>query len=289
MDFKDLNIAIVGLGMEGGSYAIAINHYLQPKSLMAVDINENVLIAAEKLNVIDRGSTQPQEILPHADLVIICIYPSEIAPFIKANQSYFKPNSVVTDAAGVKGPIVNEIVDIIRDDVDFVPGHPMAGNEFRGFLYADKKIFHGNSYLITPTIKNKESSLRLVESMAKRFGCSKVYRTDIETHDAMIAYASQLMHVIAVSVVNNDHFANDISLFSGGSFKSATRVANINPDLWTDAFLLNRSYLINEIDTFHDNMSQFKDALMAEDKETIYQLLEKSRQKMTANINRFDP
>ncbi len=288
MNFSDMNITIVGLGMEGGSYAIAINHYIRPKNLFAIDINENILIAAEKLGVIQKGSTNPKDILPQSDLVIMCIYPSDIIDFIRDHMALFKSGSIITDAAGVKRNIVNEIVKIIRDDLDFVPGHPMAGNEFKGFLYADQKIFHGNSYLITPTIKNKEENIKLVEQMARGFGCSKVYRTDINTHDSMIAYASQLMHVIAVSIVNNDNFSNDIDLFSGGSFKNATRVANINPDLWTDAFMQNSDFLINQITAFNDNMELVKKALIDKDADTIYQFLEKSRLRSNEYVNRFE-
>ncbi|HBH11626.1 MAG: Prephenate dehydrogenase [Clostridiales bacterium 38_11] len=288
MNFSDMNITIVGLGMEGGSYAIAINHYIRPKNLFAIDINENILIAAEKLGVIQKGSTNPKDILPQSDLVIMCIYPSDIIAFIKDHMPLFKSGSIITDAAGVKRNIVNEIVMIIRDDLDFVPGHPMAGNEFKGFLYADQKIFYGNSYLITPTLKNKEESIKLIELMAKRFGCSKVYRTDIDTHDSMIAYASQLMHVIAVSIVNNENFSNDIDLFSGGSFKNATRVANINPDLWTDAFMQNSDNLINQITAFNNNMELMKKALVEKDADTIYQFLEKSRLRSNDYVNKFD-
>ncbi len=288
MNFSDMNITIVGLGMEGGSYAIAINHYIRPKNLFAIDINENILIAAEKLGVIQKGSTNPKDILPQSDLVIMCIYPSDIIDFIRDHMTLFKSGSIITDAAGVKRNIVNEIVNIIRDDLDFVPGHPMAGNEFKGFLYADQKIFHGNSYLITPTTKNKEENIKLVEQMARRFGCSKVYRTDIDTHDSMIAYASQLMHVIAVSIVNNDNFSNDIDLFSGGSFKNATRVANINPDLWTDAFMQNSDFLIDQITAFNDNMELVKKALIDKDSDAIYQFLEKSRLRSNEYVNRFE-
>ena len=288
MNFSDMNITIVGLGMEGGSYAIAINHYIRPKNLFAIDINENILIAAEKLGVIQKGSTNPKDILPQSDLVIMCIYPSDIIDFIRDHMTLFKSGSIITDAAGVKRNIVNEIVNIIRDDLDFVPGHPMAGNEFKGFLYADQKIFHGNSYLITPTTKNKEENIKLVEQMARRFGCSKVYRTDIDTHDSMIAYASQLMHVIAVSIVNNDNFSNDIDLFSGGSFKNATRVANINPDLWTDAFMQNSDFLIDQITAFNDNMELVKKALIDKNSDAIYQFLEKSRLRSNEYVNRFE-
>jgi prephenate dehydrogenase len=274
-----MNITIVGLGMEGGSYAIAAKSYLNPKNLFAVDIDENVLIAAERLKVIDKGFVDPKEALESSDLVIMCIYPSAVISFIKENMGSFKSGAIITDVAGVKRNIVNELVDVMRDDVDFVPGHPMAGNEFRGFLYADKKIFEGNSYLITPTSKNKEKSISVIEEMASKFGCSKVYRTTPDIHDTNIAYASQLMHLIATSIVNSNSYTKDMKNFVGGSFKSATRVANINPDLWTDAFLENKDKLLEQIELFSSNVNLIKDALINEDRNTIHSFFKMSYEK----------
>jgi len=278
MNFNDKNITIVGLGMEGGSFAIAIRDFIKPKNLFAIDIDENILIAAEKLGVISKGSTNPAEILKESDIVVMCIYPSLVIEFMKEHM----------DAAGVKRHIVNELEGIVRDDIDFIPGHPMAGNEFRGFLYADKKIFDGCSYLLTPTKKNREENIVVIEALVKKIGASVVLRTDIDTHDMMIAYASQLIHVIASSIVNSDYYSDDIILFSGGSFKSATRVANINPDLWTDAFLENKDNLIKQIDAFTSNIQKIKDALIDEDADLIHGFLKESFTRTNKHINKFN-
>jgi prephenate dehydrogenase len=288
MNFNDKNITIVGLGMEGGSFAIAIRDFIKPKNLFAIDIDENILIAAEKLGVISKGSTNPAEILKESDIVVMCIYPSLVIEFMKEHMDSFKSGCIVTDAAGVKRHIVNELEGIVRDDIDFIPGHPMAGNEFRGFLYADKKIFDGCSYLLTPTKKNREENIVVIEALVKKIGASVVLRTDIDTHDMMIAYASQLIHVIASSIVNSDYYSDDIILFSGGSFKSATRVANINPDLWTDAFLENKDNLIKQIDAFTSNIQKIKDALIDEDADLIHGFLKESFTRTNKHINKFN-
>jgi len=265
IDFRNMTITIVGLGMEGGSYAIAAKNYLKPKKLFAIDINEDVLIAAEKLKVIDQGFVNPIIPLQASDLVILCVCPSDVIRFVRDNMTYFK--------------------SVIREDIDFVPGHPMAGNEFKGFLYADKKIFEGNSYLITPTSKNKQQSLSLIESMALKFGCSKIYITDPDTHDTKIAYASQLMHLIASSIVNCDSYTDDMKNFVGGSFRSATRVANINPDLWTDAFFENKDKLLEQIDYFMSNITLVKSALIHHDKKVLHSFFEKSYHKSNSHDN----
>jgi prephenate dehydrogenase len=285
IDFRNMTITIVGLGMEGGSYAIAAKNYLKPKKLFAIDINEDVLIAAEKLKVIDQGFVNPIIPLQASDLVILCVYPSDVIRFVRDNMTYFKSGAVLTDAAGVKRKIVDDLSNIIREDIDFVPGHPMAGNEFKGFLYADKKIFEGNSYLITPTSKNKQQSLSLIESMALKFGCSKIYITDPDTHDTKIAYASQLMHLIASSIVNCDSYTDDMKNFVGGSFRSATRVANINPDLWTDAFFENKDKLLEQIDYFMSNITLVKSALIHHDKKVLHSFFEKSYHKSNSHDN----
>lgn len=284
---KDLKITVVGLGMEGGSYAIALRHYINPKNLWGIDIDDNTLIAAEKLGVIDKGFTNPIEPLKNSDLVIMCIYPSGIINFIKENNNYFKQNCVITDVAGVKERLVNDINSFLRDDIDYIAGHPMAGNEYKGFLYASKDIFDGANYLITPSEKNKEENLKLVEEIAYKIGCSNVMRIDHITHDKMIAYASQLIHVIATSIVNNEHFSDDINLFSGGSFKNATRVANINSDLWTDAFIENKKYLIEELEKFENNISLVKDSLINDNREILYNFLQESYVKRNNNRKIF--
>ncbi len=273
--------------MEGGSFAIAIKEFINPKNLFAIDIDENILIAAEKLDVISKGFTDPADVLGESDIVILCIYPSLVIDFVKEHMENFKSGCIITDVAGVKRHIVNELSGIVRDDIDFIPGHPMAGNEFRGFLYADKKIFEGCSYLLTPTEKNKEENLVIIETLVKRIGASVVLRTDIDTHDTMIAYASQLIHVIASSIVNSEYYSDDITLFSGGSFKSATRVANINPDLWTDAFLENKDNLIKQIDAFSSNIQMLKEALIENDADLIHGFLKESFTRSNKHTNKF--
>lgn len=284
---ENLNITIVGLGMEGGSYAIALRHYIKPKNLWGIDIDEDTVIAAEKLGVIDKGYSSIEETLSKSDLVIMCIYPSDIIEFIRKNNNNLKKNCIITDAAGVKEKLVKEINMFLRKDLDYIAGHPMAGNEYKGFLYASKDIFDGANYLITPIEKNKEENILLIEELAYKIGCSNVMRIDYKTHDIMIAYASQLIHVIATSIVNNDHFSDDIVLFSGGSFKNATRVANINSDLWTDAFFENKNYLIKELENFENNISLVRKSLVNNDRKALYNFLQNSYIKRNEHKNVF--
>jgi prephenate dehydrogenase len=288
IDFSNMNITVVGLGMEGGSYAIALRNYLKPNKLWGVDKNSDVIKAAEYLSVIDEGFTNPSFPLKNSDIVILCIYPKQIAAFIEEHNNLFKKGCVVTDVAGVKKNMIEKVEKFIRDDIDYVPGHPMAGNEYKGFLYADKDIFKNTTYLILPREVNSKKSIETVELLAKKIGSSKVYKTDPVTHDEMIAYASQLIHVVAAAIVNNENYSEDIDIFSGGSFKSATRVANINSDLWTDAFFENKENLVKELEHFKDNIEEFINALKNNDEAKIYNLLELSHKKKNEFKNKFN-
>ncbi|HHX70252.1 MAG: prephenate dehydrogenase [Miniphocaeibacter sp.] len=281
---KNMNITIAGLGMEGGSMALAIKEWIKPRKIYGISRTENTIKAAEALEAIDKGSVNPQEILEDTDLLILSMYPSGIVEFLRKNQQFLKPGTVVTDLAGTKKKLVPEILSFLREDLDFIPGHPMAGNEFSGFLNADKAIFYNANYILTPTEKNKPENIDLIKTLALEIKCKGVEITDIETHDKKIAYASQLVHAISVAITNSPSYDDQVEYFVGGSFKDITRVARINPNLWTDAFLESKEDLLIEMDKFLKEFIKLKNALEIEDYETIWNILEHSRQRRSREI-----
>lgn len=256
----DFNITVVGLGLIGGSYAKAIRD-LNPKNLWAVDINEDVLKAAEDDKIIDKGYVDESEPLRQSDIVIICLYPDLISNFVKKNITNFKPGSIITDAGSIKSKIVNEINSFIPSSLDFIGGHPMAGKENKGFEYASKSIFKGANYIITPVIKNNYKNIDIIASLAKKMGCKNIIKISPEKHDEIIAYTSQLPHVIAVSLVDSDILDVDIKYFSGGSYRDMTRIASINSDLWSELFTSNSENLVKIIEKFEENINIMKNAI----------------------------
>lgn len=280
---KNMNITIAGLGMEGGSMALAIREWIKPKKIYGISRTENTVLAAE-LGAIDKGSIYPKDILLSTDLLILSMYPSGIVEFLKENQKYLKSGTVITDLAGTKKKLVPEIMSFLRDDVDFIPGHPMAGNEYRGFLNADKAIFYNANYILTPTIRNKKENIELIKELALAIKCKGVEITDIQTHDKKIAYASQLVHAISVAITNSPSYDDQVEYFVGGSFKDITRVARINPDLWTDAFLESKEDLLEEMDKFLKEFYKLRNSLEESKYEDIWKILEKSRQRRSREI-----
>lgn len=274
----DLSITIVGLGLIGGSYALALRE-LEPKKLYAVDKDEEAIRFGEKMGIIDKGFTSPEIPLKESDLVIICIYPKDIKEFVKNNIDNFKAGSVITDVTGIKKEFAEEISAVLRKDIDFVFGHPMAGREFTGVRYASKEIFKGANYIITPTERNKEESIKLIENVARRLGFKNVEKITIEKHDEVIGFASQLPHVIAVSLVNSDNLGVDVGKFTGDSYRDLTRIARINTKLWTELFMGNRENLINQIEEFEKNITDVKTALINKDMKSLSEILSKASKK----------
>ncbi len=278
MEKLDLNITVVGLGLIGGSYAMAIRE-LNPKKLYAVDIDEEAILDAEKNGIIDKGYVNADIPLKESDLVIICLYPKLVKDFIKSNIEHFKNGAVITDVTGIKSGFIEEVNHILREDLDFIFGHPMAGREQKGLKFASKEVFNGANYIITPTERNKEENIKFLEELIRKIGFRNVVRISPEKHDKIIGFTSQLPHVIAVSLVNSDELGIDTGSYTGDSYKELTRIAQINSELWTELFMGNKDNLIKEIEVFEQNIAMVKNAIINEEKSLLTELLEKASKK----------
>lgn len=276
---KDLNLSItvVGLGLIGGSLAMALRE-LSPKALYAVDINEETIRDAKARGVIDEGYKTAEMPLKKSDLVIISLYPNDSLKFIRENISNFKSGAIVTDTVGIKEKMMNEMSILAQGNFDFIGGHPMAGREVSSFKYATKDLFVGTSYILTPMENSKLENIQLLENIAKNIGCSEVITVSSKKHDEMIAYTSQLPHVVAAALVENDLISQSRG-FVGGSFKGATRVANINEELWSQLMIENKDNLINQIEVFEKSIQRIKDSIEEEDYESLKNIFKEVREK----------
>lgn len=271
------SIAIVGLGVVGGSFAKALRRYIQAdEQILAIDRDQETLDAALTEGVIDRGESRNHSILQEADIVIIALYPQALKEFIKMHQNDFKSGAIVTDTTGVKGALMQKMQADLPPQVDFIFGHPMAGRENRGYAYADADVFEGANYLLTPTKNNQLKNIETLKKLLKRLGFKRVSTVTPEKHDEMIAFTSQLCHTIAVSLINSDDPKRDTVQYIGDSYRDLTRIAKINESLWSELFQENKMELLKAMNDFENQFQQMKKAIEIDDHETMQELFRES-------------
>ena len=254
---SDSRILIVGLGLIGGSYAKGLKRL--GYHVTAIDTRKEAIDYALENHIINEGFTEvTEEVVSSADAVIFGLYPKVFLEWIERYQKFFKPGTMLTDVTGVKSCIVYKIQDMLRDDVEFIGSHPMAGREVYGVENADENIFRGANFILTPTEKNSPASIRWVGSLARILGFGRISVLSPEAHDEMIGYLSQLTHCIAVALMtcsDNEHLVD----YTGDSFRDLTRIANINDVMWSELFMLNRESLLKYMDIFLDEFAALRD------------------------------
>lgn len=243
MDFSKITVAVIGLGLMGGSFAMR----LKELGAAVIGINRTLSTAEAALR---QGIVDSIDIsdLKHADIVIFCTPAKATLAFVKDHLPDFRSDAIMTDIAGVKGNLADDIRQILPPGIDFISSHPMCGHEGEGLSRADPDIFRGANYILLPDKTNRPESVELLRNMALALGCRHVPSITPEEHDRHIAYTSDLTHVLAAALINSPSLKEDTKYFTGGSFRDETRVADINSPLWTDLFLANRENLLLEID-----------------------------------------
>jgi len=260
------NILIVGLGLIGGSYAKALSGFPNAK-IYGADINIEVIKRALADGAIDEGVTDAGAIIQDMDVVILCITPRLAVDFINTNT--FKTDALVTDVCGVKGMMIDQITN---DEIDYIGGHPMAGRECEGYENSSADLFRGSNYIMVTKESNRIEHIQLLQDIVKYIGCAKITRTTSKEHDVMIAYTSQLMHVVAATLCDNE-ILDRAEGFSAGSLRDCTRVAKLNPKMWAELFVENREALSEQIKIFTDSLNRIESMIHNSDTKGIEEFL----------------
>lgn len=270
-----MKILIVGLGVIGGGYAMALKE-AGYKDIYGVDINKETLKKAENMNIIKEGFLSEEKIIGEADLIVLAIYPNLVKNFIMRNRNKFKKGALITDVTGIKQLFINEIVEILPENIDFVFAHPMAGREKKGIDYATNEVFKGANFLIVETERNKEENIRKIEELALQMGFEHIKRTTPTFHDEMISFTSQLPHVLAVSLINSDIEGRNTGQFIGDSYRDLTRIANMNEKLWSLLFLGNKENLLTSMNNFEREFDKIKKCIEEDNEKGLQELFIKS-------------
>lgn len=272
---KNKKISIIGLGVLGGSYAKGLHK--AGIQVHAVDIDSASLETALAHGWIGSGSTDPSTV-SDSDIIISCLYPHTFLGWVKENQKYFRSGALLTDVTGVKRAVMQNINDMLRKDVEYIACHPMAGRESRGLSYADEKCFENANFIIVPTEKNTAQAVDTARELAEILQFGNICELNAAEHDRMVGFLSQLTHVIAVSLMNvADN--TDLADYTGDSFRDLTRIANINELLWPELFVLNKDYLMREIDSFTAEMQAFKKLIADENYDEMQKKLRLSTER----------
>ncbi len=284
MQLKNATYGIVGLGIMGGSIAKSIRQNILSQSestgkILACNRSTACLSQAVSEGVANfvYTSDNVSKMLPLCDVVFICLYPHATLDFMKEHREHFKSGAIVTDISGVKGIFEKALPQILRDDVDFIIGHPMAGGEKEGYAASDAKFFVNHNYILCPTSFNKNKNLDFMRSLVTEMGFTRITETSCDTHDYKIGFTSQLCHVIASALVESAQDP-EITAFGGGSFEDLTRIALINAPLWTELFISNKEKLVDHIENFQKQMELFKKYISEEDSENLRKMLEDTRE-----------
>jgi len=321
---EECTVGIAGLGLMGGAIALALrnNCGVEQSRLLACDRDGETLLAAQKTGLIAQGweADKAGEMLEICDLVFLCLNPSSIIRFLEKWEGSFKSGCLITDIAGTKGSIA-AAAEKIREDVDFIPGHPMAGThvhrgkaaqmnnaeqcspsesnnldkcgfalanpvgaEKGGFANAALCDFNGKNYILTPLSRNRPENLLFLKDLIRKMGFGRITEVTPGEHDRKIAFTSQLCHVIASALIDCES-DTAITRFGGGSFEDLTRIAMLNAPMWTELFIENRYALLERIEQFEKSLDAFKALIGGAQADELEKRLAQVRDRRTAMNN----
>lgn len=277
-------ILVVGLGLIGASLSMALQGFEGYEVVGAVRSQATYDKAVAK-RAADRVTFDPAAELPGADVVVLCQDPAGITGFLREHRERFKSGCLVWDVCGVKTAIM-EAARCLPEDVDFIGCHPMAGKEVSGIDNAEATLFRNTHFIVTPSPRSTPEHLELLRRMAEHCRFGDVIETTPQRHDEMIAYTSQMMHVIAVSVCDNEELFS-CQGFEGGSFRDCTRVAALDPAMWTQLFTLNAPALSRIVAQLEERIHQYRVAIENNDREALNAMLSyASGRKKQINLER---
>lgn len=265
-----MKVGILGLGLIGGSMARA--YAVAGHTVYAADLDESTLSFAMLSGAVH--GRLDEETIPACELLLLAIYPGGSAKWLEDNGRLVDSNALVLDLCGIKQEVCKRCFPVARKyDFTFVGGHPMAGSHFSGFKYSRADLYKGAPMVLVPPRFDDIDLLQRVKDAMAPCGFGMFSVTTAEEHDRMIAFTSQMPHVLSNAFIKSPT-ARQHKGFSAGSYKDLTRVAWLNAPMWSELFLENRENLLFELNTYLDSLTAYRDALEARDGERLTALLE---------------
>ncbi|MBE5938768.1 MAG: prephenate dehydrogenase [Lachnospiraceae bacterium] len=268
-----MKVGVVGLGLIGGSFAKAYKE--KGHNVYAYDIDKSVLYFAKMGEFIDEELNEHN--IKECDLIFLALYPKASIEYFEKNAMYMNDATVIIDCCGTKRKLCDECFEIAeKNGLTFVGGHPMAGKHQSGFAYSRASLYKGASMVIVPKDHNDINLLGKVKNLLEPAEFGRITVTDAETHDRMIAFTSQMAHVVSNAFIKSPT-AKEHKGFSAGSYKDLTRVAWLNEDMWTELFMENKENLSSELDIFIKELCKYKNALDGGNAKELKKLLSEGK------------
>lgn len=265
-----MNVGVVGLGLIGGSLTKALKENTK-HTVYGFDIDESINAYALMDGTIDNELNDSN--LNECDYLLLSVYPKATVSFLKEKAHLIKKGAIVIDCGGIKRSICQSLYKVAEDnDFIFIGGHPMAGLHHSGYKYSKADLYSGASMILTPESTDNIELLEEVSAFVKSLGFASVTVTSPENHDKIIAFTSQLAHIVSNAYVKSPQ-AQVHKGFSAGSYKDLTRVAKLNENMWTELFMENKDNLLFEIKHIINALSQYEQALQSSDAEKLKALL----------------
>ena len=271
-----MNVGIVGLGLIGGSMAKSTKARTG-HTVWGADPDKETMTMARMCGAIDAPLTE--ENLPQCNLILVAIRPAAAVEWVRTHAHLIDPSAILVDLCGVKRTVVSAITPIARErGFAYIGGHPMAGRERGGFTASSEDLYVGASMILTPDQRTDMQLLETLKAFFLDLGFAGLTFSDPEEHDRIIAFTSQLAHIVSSAYVKSPE-AQRRRGFSAGSFQDMTRVARLDEDMWTELFLDDADYLTTELDELIVHLREYADAIRARDAQSLRALLRDGREK----------
>lgn len=268
-------IAIVGVGLMGGSIGLAVKKKRLARKVIGVARRKSSLRKAVKFKTVDKATLNFKEGISGADLVIIAVPVGKIAGLAEKAVRFMKKGAILTDVGSTKKDIVEELEKFAKPRVNFVGSHPMAGSDKSGAENADSSIFDKNALVVITKTKNTDKkSISILKRFWMNLGC-RILILSPEKHDKLASLASYLPHVVSFALSSSQ--TKDSIKLAAGSLKDTTRVASSDPELWKDIFLSARGLTLRAIRTFSNSLSALEKALRKKDQKAVKKFLKRAR------------
>ena len=268
-----MKVGILGLGLIGGSMARA--YALAGHTVLACEKDEQMLSFAMLAGAVHEPLTT--ETIPACDLILLAIYPAGSAGWLEENAKFIRPDALVMDLCGIKREICEKCFPLAEKfGFTFVGGHPMAGSQFSGFKYSRADLFQGQPMVLVPPRFDDMDLLDRCKQALAPCGFGQFSATTAENHDRMIAFTSQMPHILSNAFIKSPTARNHKG-FSAGSYRDLTRVAWLNPKMWAELFLENRDFTLFELNTYIESLMAYREAIENNDLEALTALLEEGK------------